>query len=222
MKIGKVPTPLASPSASSPTSRTAARGAHPHLGQCQRAAGLLPAERRLGTCRSTSTPTCSLTGDIYSRGSWALRTGTRYKSRYRFGGNLDLSYSTLLNSDPETPTSAKQRNFFVRWNHRWTPRQPHRPLQRQRERGHQPELHQQLQQQHLDYLSNTFQSNIGVDPPVAGQAVHPGRELRHSQNTINRTFDITLPALTFNLQRIFPFQLLREGAPPGASTSRSA
>ena len=47
MKVGKVPTPLALPFGLFPNKKGgSSRGADPHLGQ-QRAAGLLPAERRL-------------------------------------------------------------------------------------------------------------------------------------------------------------------------------
>src|SRR5690606_29747492 len=63
-----------------------------------------------------------LTGDIYSRGSWALRSLARYKTRYRYSGDLDLSRSALLTSDPEFPDFSRQDNFFIRWNHQADPK----------------------------------------------------------------------------------------------------
>lgn len=156
-----------------------------------------------------------LTGDIYSRGSWALRMGTRYRTRYRFTGNLDLSHSTLLNSDPEFPDFSKQQNFFVRWNHQVDPKASLTDrFSASVNFGTSQNFTNNFNSNFNDYLSNTFQSNIAWTHLWTGKPYNLAVNLRHSQNTLNRTFDITLPSVTFNVQRIFPFQLLRPVAAP--------
>ncbi len=156
-----------------------------------------------------------ITGDIYSRGSWALRSITRYRSRYRFSGNVDLSRSTLLNSDPEFPDFSKQNNFFIRWNHLVDPRASLTDrFSASVNLGTSGNFTNNLNSSQHDYLSNTFQSNINWTHLWPGRPYNLSASMRHSQNTLNRTFDITLPAVTFNLQRIFPFQLLRPAAAP--------
>lgn len=157
----------------------------------------------------------SVTGDIYTRGSWALRTGSRYKTRYRFGGNVDLSYSTLLNSDPEFPDFSRQRNFFIRWNHQVDPKASlTNRFTASVNLGTSQNFTNNFNSSTVDYLSNTFQSNIAWTRLWPGKPYNLAVNMRHSQNTINRTFDITVPAVTFNVQRILPFQQLR---PVGAS-----
>ena len=157
----------------------------------------------------------SVTGDIYTRGSWALRTGSRYKTRYRFGGNVDLSYSTLLNSDPEFPDFSRQRNFFIRWNHQVDPKASLTDrFNASVNLGTSQNFTNNFNSSTVDYLSNTFQSNIAWTHLWPGKPYNLAVNLRHSQNTLNRSFDITAPAITFNLQRLFPFQKLRPVAAP--------
>ena len=157
----------------------------------------------------------SVTGDIYTRGSWALRTGSRYKTRYRYGGNVDLSYSTLLNSDPEFPDFSRQRNFFIRWNHQVDPKASLTDRFRASVNlGTSQNFTNNFNSSTVDYLSNTFQSNVAWTHLWPGKPYNLAVNLRHSQNTLNRTFDITVPAVTFNLQRIFPFQRIRPVSAP--------
>ena len=97
---------------------------------------------------------------------------------------MDLSYSTLLNSDPEFPDFSKQRNFFVRWNHLRGPEgQPDRPLQRERERGYQPELHEQLQQQHGRLPEQHLPEQHQLDAPLDRETVQPQRPTRGMRRT---------------------------------------
>ncbi len=156
-----------------------------------------------------------LTGDIYSRGSWAARAQARYRTRYRYSGNVDISRSTQLNSDPEFPDFSKLNNFFVRWNHLVDSRASLTDrFSASVNVGTSQNFANNFNSNLNDYLSNTFQSNIAWTHLWPGRPYNLSANLRHSQNTLNRTFDLTLPAVTFNLQRLLPIQLLR---PPGAA-----
>ena len=156
-----------------------------------------------------------LTGDIYSRGSWALRSVTRYKKRYRFSGNLDLNRSTMLQSDPDFPDFSRQVNFFVRWNHLMDPRASLTDrFTASVNVGTSGHFTNNLNSSQYDYLSNTFQSNISWTRLWPGKPYNLAVNLRHSQNTLNQTYDITAPSVTFNLTRIFPFQMVRPRGSP--------
>lgn len=215
MKIGNVPTPLALPFGLFPNTKGGSAGVLiPTWGFDQtRGYYLLNG----GWYQPISDHMdLSVTGDIYSRGSWALRTGSRYKTLYRFGGNVDLSYSTLLNSDPEFPDFSRQRNFFIRWNHQVDPKASLTDrFTASVNLGTSQNFTNNFNSSTVDYLSNTFQSNIAWSHLWPGKPYNLAVNLRHSQNTLNRTFDITVPAVTFNVQRIFPFQDMRPAeAPP--------
>lgn len=154
-----------------------------------------------------------LTGDIYSRGSWALRASTRYRTRYRYAGNLDISHSTLLNSDPEFPDFSKQTNFFVRWNHTVDPKASLTDrFSASVNVGTSNNFTNNFNSSQSEYLSNTFQSNVSWNHLWIGKPYNLSVNLRHSQNTLNQTFDITIPSLTFNVTRILPIQEIRPAA----------
>ncbi|MCW5898942.1 MAG: LPS-assembly protein LptD [Flavobacteriales bacterium] len=214
MKVGNVPTPLAVPFGLFPNKKGRSSGilipvwgSSDQLGYFLLNGGYyLPLSDHWDV---------QLTGDIYSRGSWAARTITRYRTRYRYSGNLDLNHSTLLSSDPEFPDFSRQQNFFVRWNHQVDPRASLTDrFSASVNVGTSANFTNNFNSSTNDFLSNTFQSNIAWSRIWPGKPYNVAVNLRHSQNTLNRTFDITAPAITANLQRIFPVQMLRRpGAP---------
>lgn len=152
-----------------------------------------------------------LTGDIYSRGSWGLRGITRYSTRYRYSGNLDISRSTQLNGDPEYPDFSKQNNFFLRWNHNVDPKASLTDrFTASVNVGTSRNFTNNFNSSTSDYLSNTFQSNINWTHLWIGKPYNLSANLRHSQNTLNGSFDLTLPAVAFNVTRILPFQNIKK------------
>ena len=213
MKVGKIPLPLAVPFGLFPNKKGGSSGVLiPGWGNNDRLGYFLlnggyyiPISDRMDV---------QLTGDIYSRGSWAVRGITRYRSRYRFSGNLNIDHSTLLNSDRDLPDFSKQQNFFVRWNHQVDPKASLTDrFSASVNVGTSQNFTNNFNSSFNDYLSNTFQSNIAWSHLWPGKPYNLAVNLRHSQNTLNQTFDITVPSVTFNVQRIFPFQMLR---PAGA------
>ena len=216
MKIGKVPTPLAIPFGIFPNkSRGAAGlliptwGESPTLGYYLLNGGYyLPLGEHVDA---------QLTGDIYSRGSWGLRSVVRYKTRYRYTGSLDLSRHTLLNSDPEFPDFSRNRTFFVQWNHAVDAKASlYDRFNASVNVGSSNFYTNNFNSSTQDYLTNTFNSNIGWTHLFPGEL--PGTlsvNLKHSQNSTDRSYSFTLPLITYNLNRFIPVEVLR-----GAGASR--
>ena len=60
----------------------------------------------------------SATGDIYSKGSWALRARSNYKVKYRFNGTFNLSYINNVTGEKAIPGNySVTKDFSVRWSH---------------------------------------------------------------------------------------------------------
>ncbi|MBS1546719.1 MAG: LPS-assembly protein LptD [Bacteroidetes bacterium] len=205
MKIGNVPTPLAVPFGFFPNHKNRGSagiliptwGSSDQFGIFLLNGGYyLPISDNLDE---------QLTADIYSRGSWGLRSITRYKERYRFGGSLDLQYSDKLNSIREYPDFSEQRTFFIRWNHLVDPKASLTDrFNASVNVGSSQNFTNNFNSSTQDYLSNTFQSNVNWSHLWPGKPYSLSVSARHSQNTINRTFDVTLPSVNFNVQRFFP------------------
>ena len=56
-------------------------------------------------------------GDIYTRGTWAVRAQSKYIWRYHFSGNVNISYRNDVTSEKGMPDYASSRNFQVQWTH---------------------------------------------------------------------------------------------------------
>lgn len=148
----------------------------------------------------------ALLGDVYSNGSFGLQTISNYKVRYRYSGRLDLSYSKIITGDRELPNSTIQNVFFVRWNHTEDPKaHPSRRFSASVNAGS-SSYNKYNGNVTGDYLSNTFQSNIAYSKTFSGTPFNFSANARHSQNTITKKMDITLPELALSMNRIYPFR----------------
>jgi lipopolysaccharide assembly outer membrane protein LptD (OstA) len=158
-----------------------------------------------------------LTADIYSRGSWGLRSVTRYRSRYHFSGSMDLQYSDKLNSEREYPDFSEQRTFFIRWNHLIDPKASLTDrFNASVNVGSSQNFTNNFNSSTQDYLSNTFTSNINWSHLWTGKPYSLSVSARHSQNTLTGAFNVTLPSVNFNVQRFFPgtwFHPVQAGVP---------
>ena len=59
----------------------------------------------------------SVTGDIYTLGSWALDINSRYKVNYKCTGNFALTYSNDQTGEKGSSDFFQTKNFAVRWSH---------------------------------------------------------------------------------------------------------
>lgn len=154
----------------------------------------------------------SIRGDIYSRGSWGLRLGSNYRARYRYSGNLNLSYAINIQGERDLPGYARNRDFRVVWSHNQDPKaRPNSTFRASVNAGSsQASRFNPISDQ--DYLTNTFSSNISYTASWAGR-YNFSANARHSQNTINRTVDLSLPELAFSVNRFYPFRRAQVSGP---------
>jgi lipopolysaccharide assembly outer membrane protein LptD (OstA) len=62
----------------------------------------------------------NLTGDYYTRGSFALNSRFRYVKRYTFSGSLEGSYEDFTQGESTDPDYNKQIDWRLRWYHNQT------------------------------------------------------------------------------------------------------
>ncbi len=150
----------------------------------------------------------SLKSDIYTKGSWALRSQLRYKNRYRYNGNLNLSYGNMLNSEKGFPDYSSKKDFFIRWRHQQDPKaNPALQFSTNVNAGSST-FHKNNSYNANDYLSNTFTSSVSLSKRWGGTPLNLTSNLNHSQNTKTKMVNLTIPNITFNMSRIFPFKKL--------------
>lgn len=205
MVVGKIPTPLALPFGYFPNKKGKVRGILiPQYGDSptygfflQNGGYYLPLGKKMDM---------QLLGDIYSRGSWALKNITRYKLRYRFNGNVNMSFSQFRIGDKDFPDFRKSNEFFIRWTHNQDPKsRPGSRFTANVNFGTQTNFQNNFNTYSQDYLSSSFQSNVSYTKTWLGTPFSLSTNLRHNQNRLAKTITVTAPELTFNVARFFPF-----------------
>lgn len=146
-----------------------------------------------------------LTGDIYSRGSWAVKPALSYKKRYKFSGNFSLKYAITKLGTKGASDYSKRTDFFVTWSHRQDPKaRPNSVFSASVNAG--SSSYNKYNPSSLnDYLTNTFSSSISYDLTL-GSWGNLTTSARHSQNTTSRQVSISLPDVGFGINRIYPFK----------------
>ncbi len=144
-------------------------------------------------------------GDLYSNGSWGLRTTNDYNVLYKYAGALNLGYSEFVIGDKDVPAGYnKQKSYHLTWMH--TQDNKNNPSIRF---GANVNYVNQKYNKYSptnsgNYLTNTFQSNINFTKSNRWSSL--SINATHSQNTITKLVDISFPQLTFNVNRFFPFK----------------
>ncbi|MBI9036610.1 MAG: LPS-assembly protein LptD [Bacteroidales bacterium] len=146
-----------------------------------------------------------LTGDIYTRGSWAIKPLFRYSKRYKYKGSFNFNYGITVLGDKGSPDYSKNRDFAIRWSHQQDPKA--RPsstfsanvnIVSKKYNKFNPTSTEQ-------YLTNTFQSSIAYQKNW-NQKYFLTVDLSHSQNTIDETVTMNLPQISFSVNRFNPFR----------------
>ena len=148
----------------------------------------------------------SLKGDIYSKGSWGLKSLMRYKKRYKFSGNLNLSYGNIVNSEKGFSDYSLKKDFFVRWSHKQDPKSTPSLLFSANVNAGSSTYHRNNSFNSNEFLSNTFQSSVNLSKRWSGTPFSLSANLRHNQNTQTKIINLSLPDISFNMNRVFPFK----------------
>ena len=151
----------------------------------------------------------SLKSDIYSQGSWNIKTLLRYKKRYKNNGNLKLSYGNMKNSYFGFPDYTEKKDFHIKWSHQQDKKaNPSFNFSANVEAGSST-YHRNNSYNDDDYLKNTMSSNINFSKSWNdGFFNNLNIGLRHSQNISTNIVSLTLPDISLNSKRIYPFKLI--------------
>lgn len=150
-----------------------------------------------------------LLADVYSRGSWAGKAISTYRKRYKFNGNIDLSYSEFLRGDKEFPDFQKSKNFFVKWTHIQDAKaNPTSNFSANVNAGTNSNFTNNINSPTIDYFSNVFKSGISYQKTFSIFKIPSNFNINgsHDQNTRDSIISITFPQMTFNVNRFTPFK----------------
>ena len=148
----------------------------------------------------------SVTGDIYSMGSWAVRGTARYKNRYKYNGSLNVNYSKNVTGERGSSDYSESGDFSIRWSHTQDPKKRPGTSFSASVNFSSPTNNRYNSQSIDEALQSQTSSSISYAKTFAGTPFNLSINLLHSQNNRDSSYALTLPNLTFTMSRINPFQ----------------
>ena len=149
-----------------------------------------------------------LTSLIYPfHGTWGLTADSRYKVRYKYNGNFNISFSSRRSLD----NPIRQNSYSIRWSHNQDAKaHPTRRFSANvnlQGNGYQERNRNDAQ----SVLQATLSSNVSYNQTFPGKPFRLSAAMGHSQNTQSKKININFPTLNFQMNRIYPFKQERGG-----------
>ncbi len=146
----------------------------------------------------------ALTGDIYSYGSWALEFTSRYKKRYAYNGDMNITYSVDKTGEKGTSSYNESKNFGVKWSHAQDAKARPGTTFRASVNFSSPSNNRYNSTSVSEAVQSQTSSSISYSKNLGFGSI--SLNMLHSQNTKDSSYVFTLPNMTFNVNRFFPFK----------------
>ena len=155
----------------------------------------------------------SLSSNIYTNGSWNLKSQIRYKNRYRYNGNFNLNFGKNFNSEKGFSDYSEKKDFNIQWRHQQDSKlNPSLQFSANVEAGS-SSYHRNNSYNANDFLKNTMSSSVNLTKNWKGTLFNNlTLNLRHSQNITTKNINLTLPDISLNSKRFYPFKIIGNSA----------
>ena len=147
----------------------------------------------------------SLTGDIFTLGSWAVDVNSRYKVNYKCNGNFALTYSNDQTGERNSPDFFQTKNFAVRWSHSQDSKANPGMSFSASVNFSSPSNNKYNATSVTEALQNQISSSISWSKNWGGK-VNLSVNALHSQSSRDSSYSFTLPDVTLSVSRFYPFQ----------------
>ena len=154
-----------------------------------------------------------VTGDIYSRGTWAVRAKSRYVWRYRFSGSLSINYRNDVTSERGMPDYAVKKNFSINWSHSQDAKfNPYSTFSASVDFSTSGYNRSNINSYYNSdqYSQNTKSSTINYTQRFPDSPWSLSLSASLTQRTSDSTISLTAPQLTVNMSSQYPFKLWRQ------------
>ena len=150
----------------------------------------------------------TLLGDYYSNGSYGLRAQSSYALKYKFRGNINMRYESLVNSDRGFPDYSQSSSYNIQWNHSQDQKSsPSSRFNASVNFGSSRYFQQSINQfNNSSALVNTLNSSVSYSKTFEGEPqINTSVALNLQQNTQTEKINLSLPNINANMARVFPF-----------------
>jgi len=150
----------------------------------------------------------SITGDIYTRGSWSSYLESNYAKRYRYRGNYGIDLvKTIVSEKGYEDYKSFPLSYKIRWQHTEDPKaHPGRTFGANVNFGS-PRIDQQnVLSTNTAYLRSNVSSSIRYAKTFSNTPFSFSASASSSQNANSGLMDMSVPTASLNMARVFPFK----------------
>ncbi len=147
----------------------------------------------------------SVTGDLYTLGSWALDVNSRYKVNYKFNGGFGMSISNDQTGEKGSKDFFQTRNFSLKWNHSQDSKARPGTSFSASVNFSSPSNSKYNSRSVQEAVQNQASSSISYSKNWNGRFNLSVNAL-HSKNSRDSSYMFTLPNVTFSISTFYPFK----------------
>ena len=147
----------------------------------------------------------SVLGYITTRLSWGAKTKMNYVYRYKFNGEVELSFTQNFIGERQTVERFNTKDFRVYWSHKQDPKShpttrftSHIDVRSTTHNKYNPTSTS-------DFLSNQFTSSVNLSTNAKGIFFFDAA-LYYLQNTYTRDIGFSLPEINMSVRQFYPFR----------------
>ena len=150
-----------------------------------------------------------LTGEIFTKGSWAIGVESNYNKRYKFSGTLKADYQVTKLGDKNLPDYSVAKDFKIIWSHRQDPKaNPNQTFSASvnfsTSSYERTNINNLYNPQSL--TQNTKTSSISYSRMFPDIGLTLSGTFNIAQTMRDSSIAVTLPDLNISLTRMFPFK----------------
>lgn len=151
----------------------------------------------------------ALRAEIFTKGSWGVSGQSNYNKRYKFSGNVDISYLVTKTGDKNMPDYSVSKDFKIAWTHRQdTKANPNSTFSASVNFAT-----SSYEKSNLDsyydpnlYAQNTKTSSISYTRTFPEAGLTLSGTFNIAQTMKDSSISVTLPSLNISMSKKFPFR----------------
>ena len=147
----------------------------------------------------------SVTGDVYSLGSWSVDVNSRYKINYKASGNFSINYSHDQTGEKGTPEFFTSSNFGVKWSHSQDSKARPGTSFSASVNFSSPSNSKYNSHSINEAIQSQVSSSISYGRNWNGK-MNLNLSILHSQNSRDSSYTFQLPNVTFSVSTLYPFK----------------
>ncbi len=151
----------------------------------------------------------SLTGEMYTKGSWGINAASRYRKKYKYSGSFNLSRIVTINGEKNMPDYSEATDFRIAWTHQQDSKaNPYRTLSASVNFSTSSYDRNNLNSYYdaSRFTSNTKSSSINITQRFANNPLTLSMSSSLSQRSQDKSLSLTLPDFTMTASSIYPFK----------------